>query len=178
MHYPADHNTAPPTPPTGNAPRIIHALASYLPDDFPPPPPAPASATAAHATGPLTGRVHSIFTHAINISVGDTLLTLCDDPSAGIPDSVVIAPADFARLQLQCDAQVRITRDQLLFTPSPDTATPPTTLLALTGPNPANRFPSTVHLAPPALQRERLDAIDATFLDGHRLPAGAEERFP
>ncbi|MDD4538119.1 MAG: DUF2877 domain-containing protein, partial [Lentisphaeria bacterium] len=84
----------------------------------------------------------------------------------------------FARLQLQCDAQVRITRDQLLFTPSPDTATPPTTLLALTGPNHANRFPSTVHLAPPALQRERLDAIDATFLDGHRLPAGAEERFP
>ena len=186
MHYPADPNPKNNTTPPHHAPRTIHALASYLADDFPATAGAGAGAAITATTPPDTnststalGRVHSIFTHAINISVGDTLLTLCDDPSAGIPDSVVLAPADFARLQLRCDDPVRIARHQLLFASSPDTATPhPITALALTGPNYDNRFPSNVSIALPTLLHDRLDAIDAAFLAGHRLPAGAEERFP
>ena len=93
------------------------------------------------STSTALGRVHSIFTHAINISVGDTLLTLCDDPSAGIPDSVVLAPADFARLQLRCDDPVRIARHQLFFASRP----PPPPRPSPHWPNYDNRFPSNVY---------------------------------
>lgn len=47
----------------------------------------------------MSGRVHSVFEHAINLEVEKTLITLLPDADANIPDSVVLTYKDFALLK-------------------------------------------------------------------------------
>ena len=47
----------------------------------------------------MSGRVHSVFEHAINLEVEKALITLLPDADANIPDSVVLTYKDFALLK-------------------------------------------------------------------------------
>ena len=47
----------------------------------------------------ISGRVHSVFEHAINFECNDTLITLLCDENIGTPDSIVITFRDFQLLK-------------------------------------------------------------------------------
>ncbi len=47
----------------------------------------------------VSGYMHSIFTHSLNIVFDDTMITIHGDLNAGIPDSIVVPEDDFKILQ-------------------------------------------------------------------------------
>ncbi len=47
----------------------------------------------------MLGRVHSVFEHAINLNLDETLLTVLPDIDVGVPDSIEISRKDFMSLK-------------------------------------------------------------------------------
>lgn len=99
------------------------------------------------------GRVHSIFEHAVNVVLDGTLLTFVPDAGARLPDSIVLATADFAMLrQTSCDepvlkrsAAIAIPRSRITIRIGDD--------------NRDNAFPAGGRLAPAAERIERRERI-------------------
>ncbi|MBN2643364.1 MAG: DUF2877 domain-containing protein [Victivallales bacterium] len=118
----------------------------------------------------LAGYVHSVFTHAVNVVVGDVMVTLVIDREAGIPDSIVLRPEDFSTLHLRYGEPVRLEARRLVF-PAKNLA------IDLSCVNHENTFPAGLRLASPKERKRRLVMVEQQFLDEHRLPEPVEKRF-
>ncbi len=65
-------------------------------------------------TSEISGRVHSVFEHAVNLELNETLLTLLADKNANIPDSIVVSQKDFALLKnIQAQDEILLTNKKI-----------------------------------------------------------------
>lgn len=131
----------------------MKALETYLPPEF--------------LTTSASGWVHSVFTHALNIVLGETMITVHGDPEAGIPDSIVMAPEDFNSLrQLQAGTPGIWDGDAIHL--------PGQSIMLENVPNHSNVFPVS---SCPACEDEvmtRLNSLNFNYC----LPDKAEELLP
>ena len=129
----------------------MNAVATYLDDAFTESP-------------SLEGRIHSCFEHAVNVefSIGaeQVLYTFAAELDAGIPDSIVLSPANLERVrQMECGAPALKDGNAIMF-PQAGLA------VELGGRNCSNTFPLGCRLASRQERQSRMDSICGSAFQG------------
>ena len=136
----------------------MNAITTYLLPEF---------IAASH-----TGQIHSVFSHAVNIIFGETMVTIISNSDAGIPDCIVLASEDFTRLsQLDYGKHVRLEQKRIIFSD-------PNLSLNLNCSNCGNTFSGNCRLASPQELECRLRFVQKEFIPEHRLPDLTEAILP